>query len=97
MHSHSIEKDQAITGKIRTDISRPIMSQQELTFYVLDITPYFGYEVVMKGPVQECLNWAAKHYRQRIGLYNIYKIQEDLLCCIVSKSMVEAINSYVQP
>lgn len=72
-------------------IPKPIMPQAETVFYVVEITPYNGYEVVFAGTPVDCQEFAEDHFRESVGLYNHHVIQEDLIVHIVSKTMVDTI------
>lgn len=72
-------------------IPSPIMPQTEIVFYVVEITPYFGYEVVFAGTPVDCQEFAKDRFREPVGLYNHHVIQEDRIVHIVSKTMVDVI------
>lgn len=75
---------------------RPIMPQSEHIFYVVDITPSFGYEVVFSGTADKCIKWQSDNGRGKIPLYQQVEIDEDMITSIQSKTMIDVVSNHRQ-
>jgi len=71
----------------------PIYPNSESIFCIVEITPYFGYEVVFSGSPYETLLEARKSIPD-IELYQVTRKSDDMFLLVTSKLLADTVHNH---
>jgi len=74
---------------------KAVYGQSEYKHFVVVMTPYFGYEVVFSGSIDECDHFVKSKYTDKLDtVLTKTDVNDDLSIIIVSATFINAVHTY---